>query len=48
MIFGILNPSKISYTNILRIWPAHLSDVATLPGVIQIVIFNTIIHTVFW
>jgi len=33
---------------ILQICPPQLSDVATLPGEIQKVIVNSIIHTYFW
>ena len=33
---------------ILQICPSHLSNVATLPWEIQKVIFDSIIHTIFW
>jgi len=42
MIFGILNPEKIS-REILQTCAPYLSDVATLHF-----IFNGIIHTYFW
>jgi len=39
MIFGTLNPEKISHEHI-----TYLSDVATLPWEIQKIVFNNIIH----
>ena len=42
----MLNPEKI-VINSLYTWPPHLYTVATLPGEIQKVIFNSIIHTYF-
>ena len=47
MIFGTWNPEKFD-TKILQVCPPHLSDVATIPWIIQKVIFNSIIHTYFW
>jgi len=47
MIFGTLNPEKISH-EVLTDFPPHLPAVATLPWEIQKkVFFNSIIHTYF-
>jgi len=47
MIFGTWNAEKFDM-KILQVCPPHLSDVATIPWIIQKVIFNSIIHTYFW